>query len=176
MELNKNLKQHLNDVEKKDEGILYLLSAFHALEVDCIPQSTIRQVNATGIVERDLDNGVLQWNVPLYESQNIDNVWSWVDEFRDKFKRVNPERSGTKQTCIQRMKKWFSENPQYRKEDVLEATDMYLRVTDSRYIMKAHKFIYDGIGVMKNSTLSEWVEKYIERKDRNKNDNNIKMM
>ena len=165
------------DVENKDEGLLYLLSAYHNLRVDCISKATIRQVNSCNIVERDLASATLKWNIPLYTGQNTDNVWDWVNEFRNKFRAANEERWGTKKTCVQRMKAWFAEHPQYRKEDVLQAVDLYLRVTSHQYIMKSHKFIYDGIGVMKNSTLLEWVEKYKEKEGINNTiDPNLKMM
>ena len=177
MELNKEIRRALVDVADKDEGILYLLTAYHALDVQCISQATMRQVNACNIVQRDHRSGTLQWNIPLYSNQNTDDIWSWVNDFRDKFKAKNQDRVGTKKTCVARMKQWFRENPQYRKEDILGATDMYLRITDPRYIMKAHKFIFDGAGVMKNSTLLEWVEKYVEREQTNKVINpNRKMM
>lgn len=85
--------------------------------------------------------------------------FSWVGEFRDMFKRVNPDRWGTLSTCKERMKKFFSENPDVRKEDVLQATGLYLNNSDRRYIMKSHKFIFDGVGTSRNSTLEEWLEK-----------------
>ena len=88
--------------------------------------------------------------------------FNWVENFRNLFKEVNPDRWGTLSTCKERMKKFFSENPEVRVDEVINATIMYLKNTDRRYIMKSHKFIYDGAGTSRNSTLEEWIEKFRE--------------
>ena len=95
------------------------------------------------------------------ETQSADK-FKWVSKFRDLFKQVNPDRWGTLSTCKERMKKFFSENPEVRVDEVMDATIMYLNNTDRRYIMKSHKFIYDGAGTSRNSTLEEWIEKLRE--------------
>ena len=95
------------------------------------------------------------------ETQSADK-FKWVSKFRDLFKEVNPDRWGTLSTCKERMKKFFSENPEVRVDEVMDATIMYLKNTDRRYIMKSHKFIYDGVGTSRNSTLEEWIEKLRE--------------
>ena len=95
------------------------------------------------------------------ETQSADK-FKWVSKFRDLFKQVNPDRWGTLSTCKERMKKFFSENPEVRVDEVMDATIMYLKNTDRRYIMKSHKFIYDGVGTSRNSTLEEWIEKLRE--------------
>lgn len=104
--------------------------------------------------------------IPIFENQGQENQttdkFKWVSKFRDLFKQANPDRWGTLSTCKERMKKFFSENPEVRIDEVINATAMYLNNTDRRYIMKSHKFIYDGIGTSKNSTLEEWIEKYRE--------------
>lgn len=102
----------------------------------------------------------------VFEEELIENTstdkFKWVSRFRDLFKQANPDRWGTLSTCKERMKKFFSENPEVRIDEVISATAMYLKNTDRKYIMKSHKFIYDGIGTTKNSTLEEWIEKYRE--------------
>ena len=102
----------------------------------------------------------------IFEEQTKESTltdkFSWVGKFRDLFKQVNPDRWGTLSTCKERMKKFFSENPEVRVDEVMDATIMYLKNTDRRYIMKSHKFIYDGVGTSRNSTLEEWIEKLRE--------------
>ena len=95
------------------------------------------------------------------KTQSADK-FKWVSKFRDLFKQANPDRWGTLSTCKERMKKFFSENPEIRVDEVMDATIMYLKNTDRRYIMKSHKFIYDGAGTSRNSTLEEWIEKFRE--------------
>ena len=72
------------------------------------------------------------------------------------------------------MKAFFAAYPEYRKDDVYEARDLYLRhvehVLGRQYCMKSHKFIFDGAGAMKKSELLAWCEKVVAaRKDKAEN-------
>ena len=59
------------------------------------------------------------------------------------------------------MKKFFAENPEVRKEDVVNATQMYFSsLTDRQYLTSSHYFIYKGVGRDKLSALAVWVERY----------------
>ena len=58
------------------------------------------------------------------------------------------------------MKKFFSENPDVRKEEVIGATTMYIRSTEAKYIRLPHYFISKGVGSEKTSDLFNWIEKY----------------
>ena len=99
------------------------------------------------------------------EPESLD---SWIQEFRALFKIANPDRVGTLSTCKERMKWFLKTFPNTNKDIILGATSMYLRhVSRKDYVMKAHKFIYDGSGQSKNSTLEEWVERYLEYTSKN---------
>lgn len=172
-EIFKLLEEH--DVDK-NEGVLYLLSIYHNVESNCISEKTIRIVNNLGVVERDYKTNTLIWHVALYEGQNVDSVWDWVNQYRDLFASKNKERVGSRKTCVQRMKMFFAENPHVRKEDVLEATTMYLRTIEPQFVKTAERFIYDGQGNYKTSMLTSWVERVLEAKSKNKIDPNNKLM
>lgn len=177
MKLNPEIQKLLVEANiDLDESILYLLSLFHNLDSDCISEKTIRIVNNIGIVERDYKTNTLLWHVPLYDGQNTDSVWDWVNEYRDLFAAKNKERSGSKKTCVMRMKLFFSENPHVRKEDVLEATALYLRTVEPQFVKTAERFIYDGQGNYKTSMLSNWIERVIENRNKNRIDPNNKLM
>jgi len=172
-EIFKLLEEH--DVDK-NEGVLYLLSIYHNVESNCISEKTIRIVNNLGVVERDYKTNTLIWQVALYEGQNVDSVWDWVNQYRELFASKNKERTGSKKTCVLRMKLFFSENPHVRKEDVLEATALYLRSVEPQYVKTAERFIYDGQGNYKTSMLTQWVERVLEIKVKSKIDPNNKLM
>jgi hypothetical protein len=172
-EIFKLLEEH--DVDKA-EGVLYLLSIFHNIESNCFSEKTIRIVNNLGIVERDYKTNTIEWHIALYDGQNVDSVWEWVNQYRELFASKNKERSGSKKTCVLRMKLFFSENPHVRKEDVLEATALYLRSVEPQYVKTAERFIYDGQGAYKTSMLTSWVERVLESKIKNKIDPNNKLM
>ena len=153
----------------EDEAILYLLAVHFGLKVGSISKPIVKKVNLTGIFNRSFigNTNLIKWKIPLFANipvqQNIqvDDVWEWVNtEFRSLFKAVNPDRNGEKQTCITRMKWFFSQYPQYRKLHVITATKAYLAtVNDARYCKKAHKFICEGTGQFRESMLLEWCDR-----------------
>ena len=93
----------------------------------------------------------------------------WVKEFRDMFKEANLDRWGTQSTCIERLKTFLKQYPSVTKEEILQATRAYINNTNRNYIMKSHKFIFDGAGASRNSTLEEWIEKIREHNQKQEN-------
>lgn len=112
----------------------------------------------------DEDNEIFKLKIRIFEDEETSDTphdkFAWIKEFRALFKEANPLRDGTLSSTKERMKKFFSENPDVRKDEIMGAVKLYLQHTASAYVMKAHKFIYDGAGVNRNSTLEEWLEKY----------------
>jgi hypothetical protein len=136
------------------DGLSYLLCLYYGTDPSYIPKELERKVLSTGIVTKDYSNDELKWNVGLFEeTENVE----WISDWMDMFKQVNPERRGVKADVLRRMKKFFVNNPSIRKEDVLEATRMYLKTIDnSIYCKKSHKFIYEQDG---SSMLLDYVER-----------------
>lgn len=163
MKLNKNVTKLLANSGIRQEGVLYLLALYFELDVNCISKVIQKRVNLLKIVQRDYDGDdfTLKWNEPLFDGEKPTQThWEWVDDWRNLFKQVNPERDGTKKYCITRMKKFFSKFPNYRQEDVMIATKAYLgSVSSPQYCKKAHKFIFEGAGVNEYSLLLEWCER-----------------
>lgn len=151
------------DVEKAK---LYFLCIYHEIDTSFVmlTQKDITTINLLKVVERDYKTSTIKWNIPLYSNNEIDNNWGWLKEWMKAFGNINPERKGVYATCVQRMKAFFAKYPQYRKEDVFLARDMYLRtVTNPQFVTTSHKFIFDGAGAMKNSTLLGYCEKIGEK-------------
>lgn len=163
MRINPNLKdifQHHNI--DYDEGILYLLSLYFGVKMDEIKfEKTIKQVNICKIVERDLNTKSLTWNEPLFEGQNT--AWEWLSEYRKMFTAVNKSRGGSMPAITVRMKKFFAEQPHVRKEDVMEATRMYMRtISNPQYLQSADYFISKGMGADRTSKLLEHIDILME--------------
>lgn len=142
----------------RDLGKLALLGLYFGLDIERIySEETIKMINLTKIVEKDYKMKVLQWNVPLFEG--VETAFGWVEDWMLPFGRINPDRRGTLKEILPRMKKFFAENPEFRKEDVYNARDAYFKSLDSpRFMMEPHYFIAKGIGIQKTSTLFKWVE------------------
>lgn len=160
MEINPDVKAVLKEAGiNKSEGLLCLLGIYFNLEVDKVcSEKTIKEVSASGIVERDYNLKVISWNMPLFTGEQTE--FTWVRDWIAAFGKINPERSGSWRDAATRMMEFFRKYPEYRKEDVYRARDAYLRsVKDAQYVMHSHKFIFEGIGALKKSTLLSWCEK-----------------
>lgn len=166
------LKEHNIDV---DAGYLCLLGIYHGLDIDSVvPEEVVRAINLTKIVEKDYSNpnkAVIKWNLPLFKGQEF--AFEWVKDWIEGFGKVNPDRKGSHKDSLSRMKLFFTQNPEYRKEDVYNARDLYfLRLSNPKYCMHSHKFIFDGAGAMKKSTLLQYCEEV--KKSKTQSNNNLK--
>lgn len=147
---------------RSDDGICYLVSLFHGYNPTYIPDDLKKKVNATNIITSK--NNILHWNIPLYEEQMT--AFEWVDkEYVYLFESANSDKRGNARESIRRMKKFFANNPDIRKDEVIGATKMYIRNTDVRYIRLSHYFIEKGAGATKTNDILEWVDKYRLSKD-----------
>ena len=163
MVINKKIKEILKQYNiDVNVGTLILLGIYHKLDIVTLygfAEEEIKKVNLTKIVEKNYTTNTLTWNVSLYEG-GIQGEFEWVRDWIDGFGKINMDRKGAFQDAVTRMKKFFTKYPHYRKDDVYKARNAYFTtVKDSQYLMKSHKFIFDGVGAMEKSTLLEWCEK-----------------
>lgn len=148
------------NVPEKD-GLAYLLSLYYECMPTYIPLTIIQKVNISQIIR--VENGNIAWLEPLFIGEKeVSTKWKWVEaEYMPLFAECNSKRKGTKSSCISRMKKFFAENPEVRKEEVLEAVRMYIRnLNNPEYLITSHYFIYKDKGSDKTSPLEEWIESY----------------
>jgi len=163
MKINKEIIQKLkqNDIDI-DKGIIYLLSIYHDIKIKYILSTAfIRSVNLLKIAERDYEDSDIIWNIPLFVNQEI--KWEWVSEYRQLFRSVRNDAGGNIKSCISKMKKYFVENSEVRKEQVIGAAKLYLTSfvkgkENPRYIQRADYFIFKGRGSDRTSRLEQYVE------------------
>ncbi len=154
----------------KDDGVSYLLSLFFGFLPTYIPELIKKQINVTGIVERNYNNNTVNWIIPLFSNTiyNSNNKWDWVvSEYRDMFMKIDPKKGGDRKSCVTKMKQFFSENPTVRKEDVIEATKIYLAdfengKQDNTYLQKANYFISKITKAYGTSNYESRLSEYIE--------------
>ena len=160
MELNqqiiKILASHKID---KSAGLLVLLGYFFNLDVDSVcPEISVKAISTTKIVERDFRNHTIKWNMPLFVGQEVE--FEWVGEWLEKFTRLNPARVVAKDDAIVKMKKFFSKYPKYRIDDIMNATDEYIKtIKDPTFLKLPLNFIFEGKGVSETSTLLGFCQK-----------------
>jgi hypothetical protein len=144
-----------------EDGIAYLLSIFFNCRPSYTPPLLVQRMNVTNILGIDSNREVI-WHIPLFEGES-QTKWDWVKEWNTEFGNVNKKRKAPDKDCITRMKAFFADNPDVRKEDVIGATKMYFRTLSSaEYITSSHYFISKGVGRDRTSALEGWVEKYRE--------------
>jgi hypothetical protein len=166
MEINRAIQRILKESNINiQSGTLVLLGIYYGLNVDEVcPEEIIKAINITKIVEKDYRTGALKWNVALFAGQELE--WDWVlTKYNDMWKKT-PDRKDNDRDVLKRMQKFFSMYPQYRKEDVRNATVAYHRsVNNPQYLKSSAKFIFEGIGAMQKSMLLTWCEK-VTKNDR----------
>ena len=100
---------------------LYFLCQYFDIDIDntTLDATDLVKLNRLNITEKDHATNKLIWHIPLFAGEEI--KWGWVAEWIDIFGDVNKARRGSIKTATDRMKKFFQENPEYRKEDVFNA-------------------------------------------------------
>lgn len=79
-----------------------------------------------------------------------------VDEYRKLFEGLRLGSMGSKSSCINKMKKFFKNNPKVTKEEVIKATKTYIDSFNGNYtyLQQADYFINKNEG----SRLETWIE------------------
>lgn len=158
MKINDEIQKILKEYNiPKGDGICYLLSLHFGYSPSYIPDKLKHKINSSGIVKPDKTG--LKWKTPLFEGGQT--AFDWVKtEYVVMFKNRNPDKGGKVREATERMKKLFAENPEIRKEEVIEATRMYLSNTDPKYIRFPHFFIKKNSGANTIHDILDWIDKY----------------
>lgn len=161
MVINEQIKEILKEFKiNENDGILYLIGLHYNLNSTLFSDEFTAKICLTGIFHNDATG--LNWRIPLFENQ--ETQWDWVKtEYMALFKSVNTTRTGNNRDCIARFKKLFSKYPEIRKDDVIQATKLYLSESNPEFIRTSHYFIEKGVGASKSSDLLEWIDRYKEK-------------
>lgn len=162
MNINPQIKAVLQQYNiPVEDGVAYLLSIFFNCRPSYTPTLLVQRMNVTNILGINSDREIV-WHIPLFEGES-QTKWDWVKEWNAEFGNVNKKRKAPDKDVITRMKAFFADNPDVRKEDVIGATKMYFRtLNNAEYITSSHYFISKGVGRDRTSALEGWVEKYRE--------------
>lgn len=84
---------------------------------------------------------------------------SFINDFRNKFKGLKPGSMGSESACKLKMFRWMKENPQYTPEQILNATEIYIKsLNNYQYLQQADYFIYKKEGKDEQSKLSAFID------------------
>jgi hypothetical protein len=144
------------------DGVAYLLSVFFDCRPSYTPTLLVQRLNVTNILGID-DNRDVMWHIPLFTEEESQDKWKWVFEWNAEFKRINKLRRAPDKDVLTRMKAFFADNPDVRKEEVIEGTNLYFKsLSSAEYLISSHYFISKGVGRDRTSALLGWIEKYRE--------------
>lgn len=143
------------------DGVAYLLSIYFNCRPSYTPPLLVQRMNVTNILGINANREVI-WHIPLFVEE-LEDKWQWVLEWNAEFKRINKLRKAPDKDVLTRMKAFFADNPDVRKEEVIEATNLYFKsLSHSDYLISSHYFISKGVGRDRTSALLGWVDKYRE--------------
>ncbi len=174
MKISKKIVEIVDkSTSNKEDIILYLLALYYFdYEASYIPEKVKEETNRLGIINRDYKKGTIHWVVPLFDSKNEINIkndeWDWVDnEFRTLFSNIRSSGGGNKRSCYNKMRKYFSEHPEIRKQDVLDAATLYLSEfnngkSDPQYMQRADYFISKTTNGIGGQTIESRLEMYLD--------------
>lgn len=90
-----------------------------------------------------------------------ESVESWIGEYQKIFKAAKNGTMGSKSVCIKKMKRFMAENPEYTKDVILRATQLYIDecVQNDQYARHPQYFISKQEGdKITSSYLMDWCE------------------
>jgi hypothetical protein len=88
-----------------------------------------------------------------------EEVNSFIREFRLKWKGLKSGSMGDPKACYEKMCRWMRENPEYTKDQIMKAADIYINTIDSlKYLQRADYFIYKKEGTDEHSRLSAFID------------------
>ena len=100
-------------------------------------------------------------NKQTVKSDRLINVEldSFINDFRNKFKGLKPGSMGSEASCKMKMYRWMKENPSYTPEQILNATEIYVKsLNNYQYLQQADYFIYKKEGKDEQSKLSAFID------------------
>jgi hypothetical protein len=144
-----------------EDGIAYLLSIYFNCRPSYTPPLLVQRINVCNILGIDANREIV-WHIPLFEGDS-QTKWDWVKDWNAGFGAINKKRKAPDKDCITRMKAFFADNPDVRKEEIFGATKLYIStLNNAEYLTSSHYFISKGVGRDRTSALEGWVEKYRE--------------
>jgi hypothetical protein len=165
-QINPEIVETLNkfNIKDKSAALIYLFCIRENIVIDndfmVKHELTVKQVHISKVCELvGIEN--IQWNIPFYVSdiEPDDDNWKWVKEYQKVFKDIRADKGGSLADCVRRMKKFFAEHPEVRKEDVIDAARLYTTTCDNwNYLQNAHYFISKGVSNLKTSRLEQYLE------------------
>lgn len=161
--INKEILKILEEFKiREEEGLCYLFCVF--FNPNCIPEFIPSETRAKVIASNIFyyDKGSVVWKTNLFGEENLQFKWV-TSEYIPLFLNIGKEKHETE--CICRMQKLFYSYPDIRKDEVLEATKLYISTNEVKYIRQPHYFISKGVGKETISDLLTYIEMYRQNND-----------
>ena len=140
-----------------NDGKLVLIALYFNLKPTFVPDDLKHKIFKLGLFIYDNHRKKIKWEFDIFNTGEID----WLDEYRDLFHVVNKNRSGNKQTVLNKLKKFMIHYPTVTKEQIINATKLYLREQNPTYVMDSGYFIEKN----GNSKILEYLNRLDKEKE-----------
>ena len=138
LNFNSDVVQLLKDNKiNVNDGKLVLIALYFNLKPTFVPDDLKHKIFNLGLFTYDKSKKEIKWKFDLFNTGEID----WLDEYRNLFIVVNKSRGGGKQTVLNKLKKFMINYPTVTKEQIINATKLYLREQNPTYVMDSGYFI-----------------------------------
>jgi hypothetical protein len=106
---------------------------------------------------------------------DTEDITKWIDEWRDEWRNKKVGTMGVRATCIKNMKEFIQLYPQYTKQDIYDARDLYMKNVlhqygNYTYLQHADYFIKKKVkgdeGTETRATLLVYCEEVKANKDK----------
>lgn len=152
LNFNSDVVQLLKDNKiNVNDGKLVLIALYFNLKPTFVPDDLKHKIFNLGLFTYDKSKKEIKWKFDLFNTGEID----WLDEYRNLFIVVNKSRGGGKQTVLNKLKKFMINYPTVTKEQIINATKLYLREQNPTYVMDSGYFIEKN----GNSKILEYLNK-----------------
>ena len=96
------------------------------------------------LIEADISFNNKKKQVKLSQRALNKTVEEFVQDFRKKWHGLKRGAMGDKDACQQKLVRWMQNNPEYTKEQILKAADLYLDTegANPQFLQRADYFIY----------------------------------
>lgn len=160
---------YLNNDKPVDSKILSLLQEKQFIKLTDNHEIVIREKGKLLLELTLIDsiNSVKNKKITKKSSRLINQeLESFIKEYRNLWKGLKPGSMGSEQGVKDKLFRWMQNNPEYSKDDILNAAKMYINsLTSYVYLQQADYFIYKKDLNGESSRLSAFIDEKEPEKD-----------
>jgi hypothetical protein len=145
-------KQFIKIIKEEDEKYIIIREKGKIL-IDFLTIEALRSIKSKRVVNKS--------------SRMINSdIEDFIEDFRELWKGLKPGSRGSLSAVKEKMSRWMKDNPEYSKEQILNAAKVYINSLDNyQYLQQCDYFIYKKDAKGESSRLSAFIDEEIAKDD-----------